>query len=554
MKTFDLSSYRALSDREIAQLQSQGCTAADWGSVCVSAGFCADTIRCVNFSGKVYIGSNVTLQQVSNICGQGETSFANGDEIGVLKEDGGLEVIMYDGLTSMEATLEVQEPSVKDMLHTQARAYADELKMEGVVIEDGVKVSNVRLLKNVHLGPCTTVEGATRLVEVSVNSLPEAPSYIGDNVILEHVIVCSDSHIGDAAQLDYCFVGQGCHIGRMFSATQSLFFANCHFENGEACALFAGPYSVSHHKATLLIACQISFFNAGSGSNQSNHSYKMGPNKYGQLLRGAKLGSSSYVYWPMQVGAFSTVIGHHTSHADLRMFPFSLLVEGVGGRTIIVPGHALKSVGTRRDVVKWPKRDHRTAGEATRRDLLNFTMLNPYTVGYINEAVAILMKLVDEQTPHEVAGQRQGTLYYEYAGCLIGAEQVQHGLDAYQQAIEMYLSEQLQKRTAQQLPLTSDNVAVGHWCDYGGMIVPQSETLALLQEGITLPQMQGYLADFEWNWVALQFESFYGKKPSDCTPAEIESIIANGAKVTVAWNAVLDADGERDLCACNIEL
>lgn len=554
MKTFDLSSYRALSDLEIAQLQSQGCTAADWRSVCVSAGFSTANIRCVNFCGKVYIGSNVTLQQVSNVCSEGETTFANGEEIAVLKEDGGLEVVMHDGLTSTEAALEVQEPSVKEMLHAQAHGYAEALKMEGVVIEDGTKVLNVRLLKNVHLGPCTTVEGATRLVEVSVNSLPEAPSYIGDNVILEHVIVCSDSHVVDAAQLDYCFVGQGCHIGRMFSATQSLFFANCHFENGEACALFAGPYSVSHHKATLLIACQISFFNAGSGSNQSNHSYKMGPNKYGQLLRGAKLGSSSYVYWPMLVGAFSTVIGHHTSHADLRMFPFSLLVEGIGGRTIIVPGHALKSVGTRRDVVKWPKRDHRTAGDATRRDLLNFTMLNPYTVGYIVRAIAGMMKLIDTQTPHEVVGQRQGTLYYEYAGCLIGAEQVQHGLDAYQQALEMYLSEQLEKRVSLSQSLEAQEVATGRWCDYGGMIVPQSVTLALLHEGITLPQMQGYLADFEWNWAAQQFESFYGKKPSDCAPAEIENIIANGAKITAAWNATLDADGERDLCACNIEL
>lgn len=554
MKTFDLSSYRVVSDQQIAQLQSQGCTATDWGSVCVSADFCAEKIRQVNFSGKVYIGSNVTLRQVCNICGEGSTTFGNGDEIGVLKEDGGLEVIMYDGLTSMEASLEVQEPSIKESLHAQAHAYAEELKMEGVVIEDNVKVCNVRLLKNVHLGPCTTIEGATRLVEVSVNSLPEAPSYIGDNVILEHVIVSSDSHIGDAAQLDYCFVGQGCHIGRMFSATQSLFFANCHFENGEACALFAGPYSVSHHKATLLIACQISFFNAGSGSNQSNHSYKMGPNKYGQLLRGAKLGSSSYVYWPMQVGAFSTVIGHHTSHADLRMFPFSLLVEGVGGRTVIVPGHALKSVGTRRDVIKWPKRDHRTAGEATRRDLLNFSMLNPYTVGYVTEALSILMKLIDEQKPHEVAGQREGTLYYEYAGCIIGAEQVQHGLEAYQQALEMYLYEQLQKRCEAKLSLEDQNIATGRWCDYGGMLVPQSETLALLKEGITLQQIQGYLPDFEWNWAAQQFEAFYGKKPAACTAEEIKNILANGAKVVAAWNAALDADGEKDLKACNIEM
>lgn len=554
MKTFDFSSYRALSTPEIAQLQSQGCVAADWGSVCVSADFSAENIRQVSFCGKVYIGSNVTLQQVGNICGDGETSFANGDEIGVLKEDGGLEVIMHDGLSSMEAALEVQEPSVREMLQIQARTYAEAIRMEGVVIEDGVKVVNTRLLRNVHLGPNTLVEGATRLVEVSVNSSNDAPSTIGDNAILEHVIVCSDSHVGDGAQLDYCFVGQGCHIGRMFSATQSLFFANCHFENGEACALFAGPYSVSHHKATLLIACQTSFFNAGSGSNQSNHSYKMGPNKYGQLLRGAKLGSSSYVYWPMQIGAFSTVIGHHTSHADLRMFPFSLLVEGAGGKTIIVPGHALRSVGTRRDVIKWPKRDHRKAGDANRRDLLNFSMLNPFTVGYITEAVSVLLKLIDEQTPHEVMGQREGTLYYEFAGCLIGADQIQHGLELYQQALEMYLTEQLQNRVSAKKSLEAGQVALGRWCDYGGMIVPQSETLALLKEGITFCQMQDYLEDFEWNWVALQFSSFYGKEPAACTSAEIETILTNGAKIIAAWNAVLDADGEKDLRACKIEL
>lgn len=554
MKTFDFSSYRALSTPEIAQLQSQGCVAADWGSVCVSADFSAENIRQVSFCGKVYIGSNVTLQQVGNICGDGETSFANGDEIGVLKEDGGLEVIMHDGLSSMEAALEVQEPSVREMLQMQARTYAEAIRMEGVVIEDGVKVVNTRLLRNVHLGPYTLVEGATRLVEVSVNSSNDAPSTIGDNAILEHVIVCSDSHVGDGAQLDYCFVGQGCHIGRMFSATQSLFFANCHFENGEACALFAGPYSVSHHKATLLIACQTSFFNAGSGSNQSNHSYKMGPNKYGQLLRGAKLGSSSYVYWPMQIGAFSTVIGHHTSHADLRMFPFSLLVEGAGGKTIIVPGHALRSVGTRRDVIKWPKRDHRKAGDANRRDLLNFSMLNPFTVGYITEAVSVLLKLIDEQTPHEVMGQREGTLYYEFAGCLIGADQIQHGLELYQQALEMYLTEQLQNRVTAKKSLEAGQVALGRWCDYGGMIVPQSETLALLKEGITFCQMQDYLEDFEWNWVALQFSSFYGKEPAACTSAEIETILTNGAKIIAAWNAVLDADGEKDLRACKIEL
>ena len=37
-----------------------------------------------------------------------------------------------------------------------------------------------------------------------------------------------------------------------------------------------GPYTVSHHKSSLLIAGMFSFFNAGSGSNQSNHLFKSG--------------------------------------------------------------------------------------------------------------------------------------------------------------------------------------------------------------------------------------------------------------------------------------
>lgn len=77
--------------------------------------------------------------------------------------------------------------------------------------------------------------------------------------------------------LTRCFVGQACHLGHTYSASDSLFFSNCQEENGEACAIFAGPFTVTHHKSTLLIAGMFSFMNAGSGSNQSNHMYKLGP-------------------------------------------------------------------------------------------------------------------------------------------------------------------------------------------------------------------------------------------------------------------------------------
>ena len=61
--------------------------------------------------------------------------------------------------------------------------------------------------------------------------------------------------------------------------------------NGEACAAFCGPFTVSHHKSSLLIGAMYSFYNAGSATNFSNHAYKMGPMHYGYLERGCKTAS-----------------------------------------------------------------------------------------------------------------------------------------------------------------------------------------------------------------------------------------------------------------------
>lgn len=69
----------------------------------------------------------------------------------------------------------------------------------------------------------------------------------------------------------------------------------------------AGPFTVSMHKSSLLIAGMYSFLNAGSGSNQSNHMYKLGPIHQGIVERGSKTTSDSYILWPARVGAFQKI-------------------------------------------------------------------------------------------------------------------------------------------------------------------------------------------------------------------------------------------------------
>ena len=200
---------------------------------------------------------------------------------------------------------------------------------------------------------------------------------MGDSVIATDFIFSSGSYIADAAKLVRCFVGQACHVSHNFSAHDTLMFANCSFENGEACSVFAGPYTVSMHKSSLLIAGMFSFLNAGSGSNQSNHMYKLGPIHQGIIERGSKTTSDSYILWPAKVGAFSLVMGRHYRHSDTTDLPFSYLIEK-SDETYLIPGVNLRSVGTIRDVKKWPKRDKRQ--DAAQLDCINYNLLSPYTI------------------------------------------------------------------------------------------------------------------------------------------------------------------------------
>ena len=70
--------YRNLTEDEIQKLQSAGSTASNWQDVFVTTDFSNYTISNVNFTGKVYLSSGITLVDISDLGASGKTSFANG--------------------------------------------------------------------------------------------------------------------------------------------------------------------------------------------------------------------------------------------------------------------------------------------------------------------------------------------------------------------------------------------------------------------------------------------------------------------------------------------
>ncbi len=402
----ELDAYRPLTDKQVELLKVQGCTAEDWSTVFGTIDFVVDHLHEVHFAGVVRlgrltgrvtddrgmskaagvydaylancsvgdgarianvrshisnyaIGAHAWIEDVGVIEASPQAAFGNGVTVNALNEAGGRAAVMFNELSSQFAFLQVvcrARPELTRRLQEIAAAAAAQAAAAHGVIGAGAMVHSVGRMVDVAIGDGAVVRGAASLENGTVLSAEDAPTAIGAGVAARDFIVAEGSIVDDGAILNATYVGQGCRVGKQFSAENSLFFANCEAFHGEAVSVFAGPYTVTHHKSTLLIAGMFSFYNAGSGTNQSNHMYKLGPVHEGKLERGCKTGSFSYMMWPCRVGPFSVVLGKHTRTFDLGDFPFSH-----------VEGEERRPHGSRARVV------HQHGGHAPRRRQVAFS-------------------------------------------------------------------------------------------------------------------------------------------------------------------------------------
>ena len=415
--------YRSLTETEISALKANGCD-GNWAGVSVAEGFDPSRLHNVVFSGEVRLGladgvlhlpcgierrhgiSNATLHNVSvgngvyinNIanyianydiadgavienvdCIEGtlKSTFGIGTEVSVLNETGGREVPIYERMSAQTAYLIAMYRNRRSMIErlvTMIKVHAGTFYGRRGRIGASAVVLNSGTITDVNIGDYAHVNGATRLADGTMTSSKSDPVKVGRAVIAEGFVFAAGARVDDGAVIHHCFIGQATHLTHLFSAHDSLFFSNCACENGEAAAIFAGPYTVTMHKSSLLIAGMFSFLNAGSGSNQSNHMYKLGPIHQGVVERGSKTTSDSYILWPAKIGAFSLVMGRHVNHPDTSRLPFSYLIEN-RGESFLVPGINIRSVGTIRDAQKWPRRDKRKT--PARLDNINLNLLSP---------------------------------------------------------------------------------------------------------------------------------------------------------------------------------
>ena len=565
-----MKQYRQLTSEEVLILKENSCWAEDWSRVVVADGFLPNFFHRVMFYGDIQLGTfdkqvevssgftkhagindatlrNVTVGDncliekvgnfinnytigadcyISNICTMETTegaTYGEGHLVSVLNEMGDGNVILFTELNSQLAAFMVKHFNDRQLKETIHRMVKEDVKLtnpERGTIGNGVKIINTKEITNTVVCDDCEISGASRLSDCTIMSSKDDSVYIGTGVICENSIISNGCSITNSVKMQDCFVGEACQITNGFTAEASIFFANSFMANGEACAAFCGPFSASHHKSSLLIGGEFSFYNAGSNTNFSNHAYKMGPLHYGTLERGTK------------------TFGKLMHHPDTRCLPFSYLMA-YGDTMYLVPGRNITTVGLYRDIKKWPKRDKRAA--SSRKSIINFDWLSPFTVGEIVEGKKILEAL------QQASGDNVSS--YNYHEYVINASSLRKGIKYYDIALRIYMGAVLKRAVkGGWLGEPQSEVGKGKWNDLSGLLLPESEeqriiddikdgTLETIQEvNERFREINDNFRKYQWTWSynMIQIHSDY-------------------VKARRAWIAEIRKDAEKEYAMGDVE-
>ena len=595
---------RQLSDEEIRILEDRNCWAEDWTNVHVSDDFKPNYMHRVMLYGEVSIGdfdknievsrgfmkhsgiNNATLRNVtigdnclieniggfinnytigddcyiSNVNAMETTdgaTYGEGNLISVLNEVGDGNVILFSELNSQFAAFMAKHFCDKPLKDAIRRLINEEIarkRHEQAYIGNNVKIVNTKEITNTIVYDDCEINGASRLSDCTILSSPVSNVYIGTGVICENSIISEGSSIINSVKIQDCFIGEACQISNGFTASSSVFFANSYMSNGEACAAFCGPFTASHHKSSLLIGGQFSFYNAGSATNFSNHAYKMGPIHHGVLERGTKTASGAYILMPAHIGTFSVCFGKLMYHPDTRYLPFSYLIA-YGDTMYLSPGRNITTVGLYRDIRKWPKRDVRPVG--SQKSIVNFDWLSPFSVGEIVEGKQILEKLRD------ACGENVAT--YTYHNYVINASSLNKGIKYYDIALRIYMGAVLKRVIKKwgKVDLPTTTIGQGNWNDLSGLLLPESEEMRLLSDikrgeletiqEVTdrFKEINRNYREYQWAWTYQLILDYYHL--TEITDADVERIHKDYVHARRAWIAEIRKDAEKEYAMGDVE-
>jgi len=244
-------------------------------------------IHDVHYMANCIIGNRCILFNIQELSTTDHSKFGNGIVkdgepesvrvwLDVMNECGGRSILPFDGMTTADAYLwakYVDDKTLQQRLKEITQNSMDTRRGYYGTIGDGCVIKNSWILKDVKIGPCCYIKGASKLKNVTINSSGEEPTQIGEGVILVNGITGFGCRIFYSAVATRFILGDNCNLKYGARVIHSVLGDNSTISCCEVLNNLIFPSHEQHHNNSFLISsCVMGQSNMAAGATiGSNH-------------------------------------------------------------------------------------------------------------------------------------------------------------------------------------------------------------------------------------------------------------------------------------------
>ena len=252
-------------------------------------------IHDVHYLSHYIIGDRCMLFNIQEMCTTNHAKFGNGvikdgEEEGVrvklqvMNETGCRSIYPFDGMITADAYLWARyrdDSALQRRLEEMTQAKQDHRRGYYGTIGDGCVIKTSQIIKDVKIGPCCYIKGASKLKNITINSSEKEPSQIGENVILVNGIVGYGCRIFYGCTAVKFVVGTNCNLKYGARVIDSVLGDNSTISCCEVLNNLIFPAHEQHHNNSFLVAsCLQGQSNLAAGATiGSNHNSRSNDNE-----------------------------------------------------------------------------------------------------------------------------------------------------------------------------------------------------------------------------------------------------------------------------------
>ncbi len=252
-------------------------------------------IHDVHYLSHYIIGDRCMLFNIHEMCTTDHAKFGNGVikdgesesvrvRLEIMNETGTRAVYPFNGMTTADAYLwgkYVDDKELQERLRSITQACVDHHRGYYGTVGEGCVIKTSEIIKDVQIGPCCYIKGASKLKNITINSSESEPSQIGENVILVNGIVGYGSRIFYGCTAVKFVVGTNCNLKYGARVIDSVLGDNSTISCCEVLNNLIFPAHEQHHNNSFLIAsCLQGQTNLAAGATiGSNHNSRANDNE-----------------------------------------------------------------------------------------------------------------------------------------------------------------------------------------------------------------------------------------------------------------------------------